>query len=120
MEAMKGIDLKKWRPEVMVIEADSNIDEKHLDEIILFQGYNKLCRLKENIFYTNKSFKFKPLKSSYNNIRLTHTAHPIDTNDSDLTFQSDINIDFFKKKSWSSLKNQIKNINLQDFIKNTR
>ena len=51
VEAMKGMDLNRHRPRVMVIESDSDEQERLLDQTILPHGYAKSIRFHGNLFY---------------------------------------------------------------------
>lgn len=51
VEAMRGLDLARFRPRVMVIEVDGKAQEAALDALILPQGYLKWICLGGNLFY---------------------------------------------------------------------
>jgi FkbM family methyltransferase len=50
-EAIRGFDLERHRPRVMVIEVDGKRQEAALDRLILRHGYHKWIRLGSNLFY---------------------------------------------------------------------
>lgn len=78
VEAMKGLDLSRHRPKVMVIESDSPHHEAQLDELILPHGYMKTMKLCGNIFYVRDKEIDDALKDRQCRIFLTHTRHPLD------------------------------------------
>jgi len=51
VEAIRGLDLRRIRPRVMVIEVDGQAQENALDALILSRGYTKSVHLGPNIFY---------------------------------------------------------------------
>ena len=79
VEAMKGLDLSRHRPRVMVIESDDEQHEAQLDELILPYGYTKSIRLFANLFYVRDKALEKKLKGKKQSIQLTHTQHPLDS-----------------------------------------
>jgi FkbM family methyltransferase len=50
-EAIRGLDLERYRPRIMVIEVDGKRQEAALDRLILQHGYHKWIRLGSNLFY---------------------------------------------------------------------
>lgn len=78
VEALKGLDLSRHRPKVMVIESDDIQHESQLDELILPYGYIKSIRLFANIFYVRDKELEKKLKGKKQTIQLMHTQHPLD------------------------------------------
>ena len=57
MEVLKGFDIDKYKPRVLVVEANTEPDELELDNYLVKKiGYFKARRLFENVFYClNKS-----------------------------------------------------------------
>lgn len=51
VEAMRGLDLVRYRPRVMVIEVDGKVQESTLDTLILRHGYVKWICHGGNLFY---------------------------------------------------------------------
>ncbi len=51
VKAMRGLDLARYRPRVMVIEVDGKAQEAALDALILPHGYFKWICLGGNLFY---------------------------------------------------------------------
>lgn len=79
VEALKGIDFKKYKPAVMVIESDTQAHRKQLEDILITAGYHKVIELSNNIFYTVDNKRADKVKNKFlKNIQLIHTAHPID------------------------------------------
>lgn len=79
VEALKGLDLIRHRPKVMVIESDDKEHERQLDEMILPYGYTKSLRLAANLFYVRDQKLERALKGKILSIKLTHTQHPLDS-----------------------------------------
>jgi FkbM family methyltransferase len=78
VEALKGLDLTRHRPKVMVIESDNPQHEAQLDALILPHGYTKSVNLNVNLFYVRDKEMGKVLRGKKPGIRLTHTQHPLD------------------------------------------
>ena len=78
VEALKGLDLSRHRPKVMVIESDSPEHEAQLDKQILSNGYIKAARLFNNIYYVSDRALAEKLKNVTFTAYVTHTRHPID------------------------------------------
>lgn len=77
VQALKGLDLQKYRPVVIVVESDSKEQETELDEILLGNGYKKSIRVSSNIFYLANSRRLekKVLGKAYF-IDIIHTGNP--------------------------------------------
>jgi FkbM family methyltransferase len=78
VEAIKGLDLSRHRPKVIVIESDSPEHEARLDEQILPGGYIKATRLGGNIYYVSAPSFAEKLKNAAFTAYITHTRHPMD------------------------------------------
>ncbi|HJS78006.1 MAG TPA: FkbM family methyltransferase [Burkholderiales bacterium] len=50
-QAIRGFDIKRYHPSVMVVEVDGREQETALDQLILPHGYVKWIRLGPNLFY---------------------------------------------------------------------
>ena len=79
VEAMKGLDLSRHRPKVMVIESDSPQHEAQLDKLILPHGYEKSMKLFGNLFYVRDKELGKKLVGKKQVVQLIHTQHPLDS-----------------------------------------
>jgi FkbM family methyltransferase len=79
VEAMKGLDLFRHRPKVMVIESDSPQHEAQLDKLILPHGYEKSLKLLGNLFYVRDKELGKRLVGKKQVVQLIHTQHPLDS-----------------------------------------
>lgn len=78
-EALKGLDLSRHRPKVLLIESDDKQHEAQLDQLILPHGYTKSVRLFANLFYVrDKEFDTK-LRGKRRTVQLTHIRHPLDS-----------------------------------------
>lgn len=81
-EVLTGLDLERYRPRVMVIEADNPGDEQKLDGILLNAGYSKSLKIINNVFYLLDKSMENVLKNRKHLGMLVHTQHPLD-NDGD-------------------------------------
>jgi len=79
VEAMKGLDLTRHRPKVLVIESDSSQHDAQLDALILPYGYTKSVKLSVNQYYVSDKEMDKALKGKRFTAHITHTQHPLDT-----------------------------------------
>ena len=81
MEALRGIDFKKYRPTALVIESDSPEHQRRADEMLIPAGYHKIVKLSCNIFYSiDKSMGGKINNKLFRDVKLIHTEHPLDSN----------------------------------------
>jgi FkbM family methyltransferase len=78
VEALKGLDLKKYRPNIFVIESDSPEHEHQLDSMLIPNGYTKSFKLRQNIFYLIDPKMEEKVKGRVFNANLVHTRHPLD------------------------------------------
>lgn len=77
VEALMGLDLKRYRPSVIVIESDSESHEAKIGEMLFRHGYMRGFRLSENIFYVRDIDLLDVLKEEYH-IDLITTQNPFD------------------------------------------
>jgi FkbM family methyltransferase len=77
-QALKGLNLDKYRPNLFVIEADSNEDEKRVDQILIASGYYKGFKIACNLFYFSKERLYQKIKGKIFLATLSHTEHPLD------------------------------------------
>ena len=90
VEALKGLDLSRHRPKVLVIESDNSQHEAQLDALILPHGYTKSVKLNVNQYYVSDKEMDKILKGKKFTADITHTQHPLDTDgDKELTVTID-------------------------------
>ncbi len=81
INALKGINLKKFRPDIFIIECDSLENEKLINKLLKPHNYKLFCRHFNNLFYVQEYiFKNKKIQllNGIHNIRLVHTVHPLD------------------------------------------
>lgn len=87
VHALRGLDFSEVRPLVMVIESDSTAHEKEVDSILLPQGYIKSIRVSGNTFYVRDLIYHQRVSDkTFTNIKVTHTAHPLDNGDDQIQF----------------------------------
>lgn len=77
-EVLRGLDLPRWRPRVLVIEADTPRDEELLDAILLPAGYHKSVRFAGNLFYLLEAGMVESVRRFTFSGTLRHTRHPLD------------------------------------------
>lgn len=98
VEAMKGLDLSRHRPKVMVIESDSKEHEAQLDAMILPHGYIKSVRLYVNQYYVISKDLDSALRNRSLSVNLIHTKHPLDEDgDKEITVAIDTS-----RQSWKA------------------
>ncbi len=86
IQALMGLDLSIYAPEVIIVESDSRLHEHQLDEQILIYSYIKLLKLSQNVIYIKKSALLGTIATGEYVFPLTHTRHPLDTDiDGDTT-----------------------------------
>jgi FkbM family methyltransferase len=78
VEALKGLDLSRHRPKVLVIESDNSQHEVQLDALILPHGYTKSVKLNVNQYYVRDKELDTSLRNKRFNAFITHTQHPLD------------------------------------------
>lgn len=78
VEAMRGLDLDRYRPRIMVIEVDSTDQEAALDAMILSHAYHKSVRVGPNIFYIAEESLDAPVRNQLLAGEVLHTPHPLD------------------------------------------
>jgi FkbM family methyltransferase len=63
VEAMRGLDISRYRPRVMVIEVDGKAQEDALDALILPHGYLKWVCFGGNLFYLSDASLADPVRN---------------------------------------------------------
>ena len=86
IEALRGLDLNKYRPKIFVIESDSFEHECQLDSMLIPNGYTKSFKLSQNIFYLTDPKMERKVKGRIFNANIVHTCHPLD-NDEDINLR---------------------------------
>lgn len=78
MDALRGFDLHKYRPRVMVIESRDEPTEKKMDELLAAAGYKHARKLSNNIFYCCDDGDVQIIAKATVSNALIHTPHPCD------------------------------------------
>jgi len=77
-EVLHGLDLSRFRPRVLVVEANSetarNVLDRHIVEV---NGYAEAGRLVENIFYVRDPRDARTLRSITVDCRIEKSIHPL-------------------------------------------
>lgn len=81
VEALRGCDLLRYRPTVLIIESEGRHHQRQLDKILLPHGYRRPLRLEQNIFYLCGPALERQIMGKVFDITLLHTAHPLDTSE---------------------------------------
>lgn len=90
VEALRGIDFKKYKPAVIVVESDSHEHRKGIEDMLCPAGYHAIGELSDNVFYSvDKGLASRVGNKVFRKIKLTHTQHPLDK-DGDKTVVVDI------------------------------
>ena len=95
IEALKGLNFDKYRPLVLVVEADSPEHERQLDNLLYPKGYLKSVKISGNIFYLTDPVMRDRIENKIFETEVIHTEHPLDE-DGDEHIKIKINT---KKKS---------------------
>jgi FkbM family methyltransferase len=74
-----GLDLDRWRPRLLLIEADDDAALRALDEHLLPCGYTRARSVGINVFYTRTIMDAWRVRLARIDQRVFHTAHPTDT-----------------------------------------
>jgi len=78
VQAMRGLDLKRYRPRVMLIEVDSKAQEAALDTLILPYEYSKSVHVGSNLFYVADESLEAPVRDKLLSVEILHMPHPLD------------------------------------------
>ncbi|BAN36208.1 hypothetical protein SCD_n02400 [Sulfuricella denitrificans skB26] len=105
IEAIKGLNLSRHRPRVMVIESDELHHEAQLDALILPHGYTKSIRMSGNLFYVSDVKNDKILKGKRLTVQLTHTRHPLDSGEDQIEI---VTIDTAVRRSFLAMFSRLK------------
>ena len=97
VQALRGLNLERYRPKVMIIESDDEEHEMQIDALILPFGYQKSINLEKNIFYLADPHMERALKSNKFKVHLLHTEHPMDKTGDKIVSQT---LDFRQKNRW--------------------
>ncbi|MEM9372249.1 MAG: FkbM family methyltransferase [Planctomycetota bacterium] len=79
--ALSGVDLKRHRPALIVIEIDSDPDARSINAQCTDAGYTPICSLSNNHFFIRDEecdVASRRLSAAPFRVQLTHTAHPLD------------------------------------------
>lgn len=79
IEALKGLDLTKHKPKILVVESDSLCHEAKLDFILIGSGYHKVINFGGNIFYVTDLAIFQRIEGKVLKGTIIHTQHPLDS-----------------------------------------
>lgn len=78
MAVLKGFDLEKYLPRVLVIEAIFDDERFEMDMHMLGAGYFRARELNANIFYCRDERDVTTVATASNRVALHHTQHPLD------------------------------------------
>jgi len=78
VQAIRGLDLDRYRPRVMVIELERPQDEKAMDALLLSERYHKSVRLGANVFYVSDRTLDAGIREKVFEVELLHTPHILD------------------------------------------
>jgi FkbM family methyltransferase len=80
VEALKGLDLKRYAPSVLVVESDSPEHRRKLDEKLMPAGYECVLEFGGNLFYSVlPDFKAAVAGKFFPQVEIVHTRHPLDS-----------------------------------------
>jgi hypothetical protein len=78
VQALKGLDLGRHRPHIMVIESDTPEHTRQINDLLVPAGYHVILEKNINIFYSVDSRDRDKVINLYNTIELTRAGHPLD------------------------------------------
>lgn len=77
LPALRGMEFRKFRPAVMLIEADDG--ESAITDLLQPHGYSVICRVGNNMIYAlDAGLKGRLDNRLLGEVDLIHTAHPLD------------------------------------------
>ena len=103
IEALKGLDLDKYRPLVLVVEADSPEHEQQLDNLLYPKGYLKSVTVGANIFYLIDPAMKEKIEIKIFKTEVVHTEQPLDKH-GDKHIAIKINTKKTNPKRWGGVK----------------
>lgn len=78
LEILKGFGIESYRPRILVVEANTELDEMQLDDYLVRQkGYYKARRVVENLFYCREFEDVRMLGKIKINCDLEISRHPL-------------------------------------------
>lgn len=87
IEALKGLNLEKHQPIVIILEADTYDIIKEYDKILSQYKYFPITKIKNNVIFSRKKEYRKIInKKTFKAVELTHTEHPLDSNGNQIIF----------------------------------
>lgn len=79
VRAIRGLDLARHRPTVIVVECDTPADANELNARLNAAGYRFLMTVSNNLFFTQEPAHFDRLAGAGRlAVELVHTHHPLD------------------------------------------
>lgn len=76
--ALRGFDLQRYKPRVLVVEAFDETAERELNAYFEANGYRWARRIANNVFYCHDEIDANILRNASNQGYLIHTIHPLD------------------------------------------
>jgi FkbM family methyltransferase len=81
VEALRGLDFKKFSPAVLVVESDSDEHRKKISALVTPHGYRLALEFSGNMYYSRRpDFKEAVSGKYFPEVTLTQTQHPLDKN----------------------------------------
>lgn len=77
-QTLRGIDFERFRPTVLVLEAETAEAEAAIAALLEPAGYHKSSRLASNLFFLADPDLAERIEGVDEEVRLTHTGHPLD------------------------------------------
>ena len=79
VQALKGLDLNRYRPDVFVIESEGLRHRRALEQVLVPAGYHRIAVLDQNLFYSREqSYAGVIADKVFEGVTITHTEHPLD------------------------------------------
>ncbi len=78
LAVLRGLDLSRWRPRLIIVEAEDALDRAMLDYHLEPYGYRRARTLGVNAVYARRTGDAWRVRMVRVNRRMVHTAHPVD------------------------------------------
>ncbi|MGH9593778.1 MAG: FkbM family methyltransferase, partial [Bryobacteraceae bacterium] len=86
IDVLNGLDLERYRPRVLLLEANNNPALQALDAYLAPRGYHRARSMRWNHFYARGPNEILKLRAVSGTGQLKKTAHPVDSGFNPLSF----------------------------------
>lgn len=112
VEVLKGLDLSKYKPRVLLIESENREHRSRLDSLLYPKGYIRSVKVSQNIFYLRDRRWDRKIKNKLFDVELIHTRLPVEGGGEDRTrLRLDTTVNTHRRSSVAKrLLNKMKDI----------